>query len=184
MPVLKVKSETFGPILFHNSNQTMKEIVIRVEDSVYEQVMGMLALCPQVEVLGTSDKVEPRSLIDQCMAEAIAEVCNDKTVYKRSSDLAYIMIGANDGAIKDLDFFLTVDDYTGYLAQIGIEPDKIPKRSTIYNKVNATIGKFPDWKFVGNVKPKEALRRKNVFTRFSSAYFRIKHQKLDSFLDK
>lgn len=173
-----------GPFCFAKLEIRMKEVMIRIEDSVYEQVMGMLALCPQVEVLGTSDKVEPRSLNDVCFAEAIKEVCSDKTVYKRPSDLAYIMIGTNDGMIKDLDYFLTVDDYTGYLVQIGIEPDKIPKRSTVYNKVNATVGKFPDWKFVGKVKPKEALRRKNVFTRFSSAYFRIKHQKLDSFLDK
>ena len=104
----------------------------------------MLALCPQVEVVGTSDNVETRSLNDVCFAEAIKEVCNDKTVYKRPSDLAYVMIAVND----------------------------------------ATVGKFPDWKFVGDIKPKEALRRKNVFTRFSSAYFRIKHQKLDGFLDK
>ena len=162
----------------------MKQILIQIEDAAYEQFMGMLALCPQVEVVGTSDNVETRSLNDVCFAEAIKEVCNDKTVYKRPSDLAYVMIGTNDGMIKDLDYFLTVDDYTGYLVQIGIEPDKIPKRSTVYNKVNGTVGKFPDWKFVGDIKPKEALRRKNVFTRFSSAYFRIKHQKLDGFLDK
>ena len=162
----------------------MKEIIIRIEDSVYEQVMGMLALCPQVEVVGTSDKAEPRSLNDVCFAEAIKEVCNDKTVYKRSSDLAYIMLGTNDGSIKDLEYFQTVDDFTGYLLQIGINRKIIPGRSTIYNKVNDTIGKFPEWTFVGDVKPKEALRRKNVFTRFSSAYFRIKRQKLDGFLDK
>ena len=162
----------------------MRQIVLNLDDEAFEPFMGMLGLCPQVEVVGTSDMAEPRSLIDQCMAEAIVEVCNDRTVYKHPSDLAYIMIGTNDGAIKDFDYFLTVDDFTGYLVQIGIDEDKIPGRSTVYNKVNDTIGKFPEWTFVGDVKPKEALRRKNVFTRFSSAYFRIKRQKMDGFLDK
>ena len=174
-----------GPFCFAKLEARMKEIIIRNEDSVYEQVMGMLALCPQVEVLGTSDDVEPRSLNDVCFAEAIEEVCNDKTVYKRPSDLAYVMIAVNDGMLKGMDFFFdNPDDYSGYLKQIGVDQDFIPKRSTVYNKVNSTVGKFPDWTFVGNVKPKEALRRKNVSTRFSSAFFRIKHQKLDGFLDK
>ena len=162
----------------------MKELVIRMDDSVCEQVKTVLKLFSTVEIVGTNDKVETRSLADLCFAEAIEEVCNDKTVYKRSSDLAYIMLGTNDGSIKDLEYFQTVDDFTGYLLQIGINRKIIPGRSTIYNKVNDTIGKFPEWTFVGDVKPKEALRRKNVFTRFSSAYFRIKRQKLDGFLDK
>ena len=174
-----------GPFCFAKFEIRMKEVMIRIEDSVYEQVMGMLALCPQVEVVGISDMVEPRSLNDVCFADAIEEVCSDKSVYKRPGDLAYVMIAVNDGAMRGLDFYFeNPDDYNGYLKQIGVDEDYIPKRSTIYNKVNATVGKFPDWKFVGNVKPKEALRRKNVFTRFSSAYFRIKRQKLDGFLDK
>jgi hypothetical protein len=66
--------------------------------------------------------------------------------------------------------------------QLGIED--IPKRSTIYNKVNDTIGKYPEWTFVGDVKRKEILRRSSIVSLFSSAYGRAKRRKLDGFLDK
>jgi len=160
----------------------MKQIVIEIEDEAYEPFMGMLRLCPAVKVVGTSMVVETRDVIDRCFVEAIMELQADKKVYKRPSDLAYIMIGVNDGAINGVDYYLTPDAFIGYLLQIGV--DQLPKRSTIYNKVNDTVGKFPDWSFVHDVKPKEKIRRKNLFLRFSSAFGRAKRQKLDGFMDK
>jgi hypothetical protein len=50
--------------------------------------------------------------------------------------------------------------------------------------MNTTVGKYPDWTFVDNVKPKEELRRKNNFSRFCSAYVRAKRKILDGILDK
>lgn len=160
----------------------MKKIVIEIEDEAYEPFMGMMCLCPAVKVVCSSDEVDTRDVIDRCFAEAIMELQADKKVYKRASDLAYIMIGANDGGINGVDYYLTPDDFIGYLLQIGI--DQLPKRSTIYNKVNDTVGKFPDWSFVHDVKPKEKIRRKNLFLRFSNAFGRAKRQKLDRYLDK
>ena len=160
----------------------MIKIVIEIEDEAYEPFMSMMRLCPAAKVVNTCDEAETRDVIDQCFAEAIMALQADKNVYKRPSDLAYIMIGVNDGVMKDWDCYLTPDDFTGYLSQIGI--DQLPKRSTIYNKVNDTVGKFPDWSYVHAVKPKEKLRRKNLFLRFSSAFGKAKRQKLDGFMDK
>jgi hypothetical protein len=159
-----------------------KIVVLSVDASAYDRVMGMIGLCNGIEVMETGDMVENRSLNDICVAEAIAELRNDKRVYKRPSDLAYVMLGVNDGAVKGLDLYLKPDDYLGYLVQLGIKG--LPSRSTLYNKMNTTIGKYPEWTFVDNVKPKEALRRKNNVSRFSSAYIRAKRRILDSILDK
>ena len=159
----------------------MKQLVLEIEDSVYEQFMGMVNLCQGVTMVSTSNGVETMDIVDYCFLEAIKEL-RDNHVIKHRSDLAYIMLGANDGVIKGLVYFYSPNDYSGYLLQLGIED--LPPRSTIYNKVNDTIGKFPDWEFVGDVKPKEILRRKNIVNQFISAYGRIKRQKLDGFLDK
>ena len=159
----------------------MRQIFLRVEDSVFEKFMGMMELCHGVEVVSTGEAVETRDIVDQCFAEAIRELQANQVI-KRPADLAYIMIGSNDGAIKDLHYFYCPDDYSGYLEQLGIHG--IPSRSTIYNKVNDTIGKYPNWTFVSDVKHKEVLRRLGIVSQFSSTYGRLKRQKLDSSLDK
>lgn len=159
----------------------MKQLVLEIEDSVYEQFMGMVGICQGVNVVSTSDGVETMNIVDYCFLEAIKEL-RDNHVFKYRSDLAYIMIGSNDGVVKGLEYFYSPDDFSGYLLQLGIED--LPSRSTIYNKVNDTIGKFPEWEFVGKVKPKEILRRKNIVNQFLSAFSRAKRQKLDGFLDK
>lgn len=160
----------------------MKQIVIEIEEEAYEPFMGMLSLCPAVKVVSTGDVADTKDVMDECFTYAIMELLADKSVFKRSSDLAYVMIGANNGAIKGLDYFLTPDDFTGYLQQLGFT--HLPKRSTLYNKLNDTVGKFPDWTFVNDAKPKEKIRRKNVFSRFSSAFVKAKRRKLDGILDK
>ena len=160
----------------------MKQILIEIDDEAFESFMGMLRLCPAVKVVGTNSFAEPLDMADLCFAEAVKELQADKNLYKRPSDLAYIMIAANDGAINGLDYYLTPDDFIGYLQQIGVE--LLPKRSTIYNKVNDTVEKFPNWNYVHTVKPKEKVRRKNLVLRFSSALGKAKRQKLDGFLDK
>ena len=149
----------------------MKQIVIEIDDEAFEPFMGMLRLCPSVKVVGTNSFAEPQDMTDQCFAEAVKEVVSDKN-----------LIAANDGAINGLDYYLTPDDFIGYLQQIGVE--QLPKRSTIYNKVNDTVEKFPNWNYVHTVKPKEKVRRNNLVLRFSSALGKAKRQKLDGFLDK
>ena len=171
-----------GPFCFAKSETRMKQIVIEIDDEAFESFMGMLRLCPAVKVVGTNSFAEPQDMTDQCFAEAVKEVVSDKNLYKRPSDLAYIMIAANDGAINGLDYYQTPDDFIGYLQQIGVE--QLPKRSTIYNKVNDTVEKFPNWNYVHTVKPKEKVRRNNLVLRFSSALGKAKRQKLDGFLDK
>jgi NAD(P)-dependent dehydrogenase (short-subunit alcohol dehydrogenase family) len=52
----------------------MKEIIIRVDESAYECVLGMLKLCQKVEVVGDADCVVTESNNDMCVAKAIREL--------------------------------------------------------------------------------------------------------------
>lgn len=47
----------------------MKEVIIHVEDCAYEKLMGMLSLCPQVEVVSEGMAIETREAIDLCVAQ-------------------------------------------------------------------------------------------------------------------
>ena len=157
----------------------MKQIVIEIDDEAFEPFMGVLRLCPSVKVVGTNSFAEPQDMTDQCFAEAVKEVVSDKNLYKRPSDLAYIMIAANDGAINGLDYYLTPDDFIGYLQQIGVE--QLPKRSTIYNKVNDTVEKFPNWNYVHRFYVFQVLLER--LNAKSWTVFWTSSQKLDRFLD-
>ena len=55
----------------------MKEVLIHVEDCAYEKFMGMLSLCPQVEVVSEGVAIETREAIDLCVARAIREMRAD-----------------------------------------------------------------------------------------------------------
>ena len=71
----------------------MKEIIIHVEDSAYEKFMGMLSLCPQVEVVSEGVAIETREAIDLCVARAIREMRADGA-FRFPSDYTYLMIAA------------------------------------------------------------------------------------------
>ena len=51
-----------------------KEVVLLIEDSVYERFMGMVSLCPQVEVVSETKDGAADLDADYCMACAIREL--------------------------------------------------------------------------------------------------------------
>ena len=49
-----VRSHEGSPDADHTSRktrETMKEIVLRIDDAAFEKFMGMVSLCPQVEIV-------------------------------------------------------------------------------------------------------------------------------------
>ena len=79
----------------------MKEVILRIEDSVYEQLMGFIRLCPQVEVVSESRGIETRESIDLCVACAIREM-RQNGAFRFPSDYTYIMLASNEGVVKGL----------------------------------------------------------------------------------
>lgn len=158
----------------------MIKIVIEIEDEAYEPFMSMMNLCPAAKVVNTSMAVEARSVVDRCVAMAIKQLREDK-VFKRPGDYTYIMMGANEGVIKDMGFFYYPSEFLAYLSEIGI--DKLPGRNTLYDGITRTLGKYPEWTFSDHPAPGEVMRRKNVLKRFLSAYTKIKMNVSDALSD-
>lgn len=157
-----------------------RQIILEVEDSVFEKFMGMLEICPGVEVLAVSEVAETRTNVDLCVAMAINELREDD-VFKFPGDYTYILLGTNQDLVKGLDYFVTPMEFLGYLKEIGI--NNLPGRNTLYDGMTRTYGKFPNWTFRDSPKQKEVLRRRNVFARFLSAYNRARIRFSDGFSD-
>ena len=102
-------------------------------------------------------------------------------VFRLPGDYAYLMMAANEGLAKGMAFFHTPKEYLDYLKEL--ELDGLPGRSTVYDILSKVDGKYPDWIFTDDPKPKEALRRKNIVRMFLSAFFKAKRAMSDGFSD-
>ena len=91
-----------------------KEVVLLIEDSVYEKFMGMVSLCPQVEVVSETMGGVADLDVDYCMACAIREL-KQCDVLHRFYDYAYIMVALNEEVVKGVPFFYTPMAYLSYL---------------------------------------------------------------------
>ena len=158
----------------------MRQIVLNLDDEAFEPFMGMLRLCSKIEVVGEGVVIDTKDVVDHCVVEAIRELRQDM-VFKHPGDYAYIMIAANEEAIKDMRFFYSPKEYIDYMRQLEI--NKIPGRNTIYDAIARTRGRYPNWTFTDHPSETEILRRKNVVRRFMSAFTRAKLNVSDCFSD-
>lgn len=157
----------------------MKEIVLQIDDAAYEKFMGMVSLCPQVQVV--SEGIEVRGTVDLCVAGAIRELQESGKI-KHPSDYAYIMLASNESTLKGLPSFCSPQEFIDYLKEL--ELDRLPGRNTLYDAMNKTLGRYPDWEFSDAPKPAESLRRKNVARLFLSGFSKLKRSVSDCFSDK
>ena len=159
----------------------MKQLVLEIEDSVYEQFMGMVGICQGVVVIATEDHVDVVSNRDQCMAYAIRTL-RQNNVFRHYYDYTWIMMAINEGQIDDFDGFKSPQTFLNYLYELGI--DKLPSRITLSLAYSKTLDSFPDWTFVDVDDASEILRRKNVVKQFLSAYGTAKRGILNRILNK
>ncbi len=160
----------------------MKQIVLRVEDSAYEILRNTFTLMNGVEVEEVFDAIEITGSRDECVKEAITTLLNDHVI-RRPRDYAWLMIAFGQGAVgSDLNSITSPQAFINYLEFIGIKD--VPCRTTLFNVQNITFGTFPNWTFSDTKKPNEIIRRKNIVTRFLSAYVSAKRRILNSNLNK
>ena len=158
----------------------MKEILIRVDDSAFEQFLNFIALCPKVEVVSTSVVSETKALLDKCFHAAILEMRQDKA-FRTKGDYGYIMLAVNDEAVKG-HFFYSPSDFIKYLKELGL--DQLPGLSTLYDTNNKVSGRYPNWEFTDHPDNKEILRRNNIAVRFVSAFNRARRRLSEGFSEK
>ena len=149
----------------------MKEIIIQVEDSAYACVLGMLRLCEKVEVVNDGECVITDDSTDLCVAKAIGEL-RQRRVFRFPCDYTYIMMIMNEEVVKGLPFFYSPMEFIAYLKALDF--DSLPGKTTLYDTVNKTRGRYPNWFFDDNPKDMERMRRINIAKQFLSALGRAK----------
>ena len=135
----------------------MKQVILKIDDSAYEKFMGMVSLCPQVEVVSVCQNGDQQLTIDIYVASAIREM-RQMQAFRLPSDYVYLMVAMNEGVVKG--------NFDGLLG-----------RSTVYDTIAKVQGKYPDWTFSDAPKASEALRRKNLVRLFLSAFVRAQSRK-------
>ena len=145
----------------------MKQVVLRIEDSAFERFMGIVSLCPQVEVASQNEMPDyGPDEITQKVALAIKVLQRNKTI-RHLYDYTWIMVGIGDGVVEGMGAFGSPQKFMDYLRSIGME--RVPSRTTISTWFGRVIGKYPNWEFVDTQDPQEIQRRKNVVRQFISA---------------
>jgi len=158
----------------------MRQIVLNLDDEAFEPFMGMLRLCNKIEVVGEGVVIDTKDVVDHCVGVAIKEMVERKTI-RFAYDFAYIMMGINEGLVDKKLFFVSPQEYLDYLNEL-VECG-LPGKSTLYNTISRTCGKYPDWTFIDNPTTFESLRRKNVFKQFLSAFLKEKRARLERMLE-
>ena len=145
----------------------MKQVGLRIEDSAFERFMGIVSLCPQVEVASQNEMPDyGPDEITQKVALAIKVLQRNKTI-RHLYDYTWIMVCIGDGVVEGMGAFGSPQKFMDYLRSIGME--RVPSRTTISTWFGRVIGKYPNWEFVDTQDPQEIQRRKNVVRQFISA---------------
>ena len=145
----------------------MKQVVLRIDDAAYEKFMGMVSLCPMVEVVNVCQAKDARQMTNHYVMAAIREMRQTRA-FRYPCDYAFLMVAFNESVVKGLPFFYSPKDFLDYMKDSDF--DDLPGRSTIYN----TIAK---------VKGEYALRRKNLIKQFLSAFVKAQSGMLDGLSD-
>lgn len=144
----------------------MKQVVLRIEDSAFRRFMGIVSLCPQVEVAGREEQpYEGHDEVIQRVSLAIKTLQRNKTI-RHLYDYTWIMAAIGDGIVEGMGGFSSPQSFIDYLKSIGVE--RVPSRTTISTCDSRFFGKFPDWEFIDTHDPLEIQRRKNVVHQFKS----------------
>lgn len=83
----------------------MKQVVLRIDDAAYEKFMGMVSLCPMVEVVNVCQAKDARQMTDQFVASAIREMRQTRA-FRYPCDYAFLMVAMNESVVKGLPFFI------------------------------------------------------------------------------
>ena len=148
----------------------MKTIVLQIEDSAYETFMGLVNICPVLNVLDDDDAPVGKDAIGMCVRLAIEELRNDN-VFRFPKYFTYVMKVMNENK-RGWPYFHTPREFLEYLKMVGV--DKQPSSSTLYTEQSKIMNTYPDWEFTDHPSDSERLKRNNVGRRFLSAFNKAK----------
>ena len=141
----------------------MKQVVLKIDDSAYEKFMGMVSLCPQVEVVCVDEAAVAR---EGKMAERIRHAIMQlraEGLLVRKFDYAWLKVAMN--SLDDMPTFGSAQSYLIYLKE-DLQLDGLPCESTISKMMDMARGSIFNWTFSDTSDEHETTRRNNIVKRF------------------
>ena len=156
-------SEKWPNLLSHKSWKEMKQVVLRIDDAAFEKFMGMVSLCPQVEIVDVSESAVPtQGAMAVRIREAILQLRAEKLL-KRKFDYAWLKVSMDSS--DDMPSFESAQSYLNYMhEELGL--DDLPCESSISKMMDCPCGQLFCWTFSDTGDAKEISRRNNIVKRF------------------
>lgn len=141
----------------------MKEVVLRIEDGALEDFLGMIRLCPSVEVV----EIDEAAVMDgrqtaQRIREAILQL-RAEHLLRRKFDYAWLKVAMD--STEDMPSFESAQRYLDYLC-LELQLDDLPCESSISKMMDAARGQLFNWTFSDTNDAQETTRRNNIVKRF------------------
>ena len=141
----------------------MKEIVVRVDDAAFERLMGMLSLCPSVEVVEVNESaVLSSGPLAIRIRHAIVQL-REERLLRRMYDYAWLKVAMDSD--DDLPSFESAQKYIDYLGG-ELQLDGLPSESSVSKMMDAARGQLFNWTFSDTSDAHETTRRNNIVKRF------------------
>lgn len=141
----------------------MKEIVVRVDDAAFERLMGMLSLCPSVEVVEVNESaVLSSGPLAIRIRHAIVRL-REERLLRRMYDYAWLKVAMDSD--DDLPSFESAQKYIDYLGG-ELQLDGLPSESSVSKMMDAARGQLFNWTFSDTSDAQETTRRNNIVKRF------------------
>lgn len=141
----------------------MKEIVMRVDDAAFERLMGMLSLCPSVEVVEVNESaVLSSGPLSIRIRHAIVQL-REERLLRRMYDYAWLKVAMDSD--DDLPSFESAQKYIDYLGG-ELQLDGLPSESSVSKMMDAARGQLFNWTFSDTSDAQETTRRNNIVKRF------------------
>ena len=141
----------------------MKQVVLRIDDVAFEKFMGMVGLCPMVEVVAVG---ESALLCQGMMAIRIREAIlqlRAENLLRRKYDYAWLKLAMD--STDDMPSFDSAQRYLDYLRD-ELNLDDLPCESSISKMMDMARGQLFNWTFSDTNDAKETTRRNNIVKRF------------------
>jgi hypothetical protein len=141
----------------------MKEVILRIEDEALEDFLGLIRLCPQVEVVEVDEAALPDgTTMAVRIREAIVQLRTEHLL-RRKFDYAWLKVAMD--STEDMPSFESAQRYLDYL-YMELKLDDLPCESSISKMMDTARGQLFNWTFSDTSDAQETTRRNNIVKRF------------------
>ena len=143
--------------------ERMKQVLLSIEEDAYEKFMGMVSLCPMVEVIEINESaLLNNGSLAMRIREAILQL-RAENLLRRKFDYAWLKVAMDSST--DMPSFESAQRYLDYLHDV-LQLEDLPCESSISKMMDVARGQLFHWTFKDTTDNSEIIRRNNIVKRF------------------